>query len=136
MSVPFEKLYTFLHKIVKDDIVIYHWSPHGSRNLGHLVCSNADRSWEGLTNEEIIKRAMYDYTTPPAIFHDQEPLNYRYWSKEDFVTAFYKAKPPGFSFKNNIDDWLASLHLRSCLFRPNNFFQNTILVHKIGRAHV
>lgn len=129
MSVPLEKLYNFLHKIVNDDIVIYHWSLHGSRNLGDLVCSNANRSWEGLSTEEIVKRAMYDYTTPPVIFHDQEPLNYRYWNKEDFITAFYNSRPPGFKFAQNIDDWLASLHLRCCLFRPNNFFQNTILVH-------
>lgn len=129
MSVPLEKLYNFLHKIVNDDIVIYHWSPHGSRNLKDLVCSNSNRYWNNLSNQEIVKLVMYDYTTPNAVFHDQEPLNYKYWTKEDFITAFSSSRPAGVSFKTNINDWLASLHLRSCLFRPNNFFQNTILVH-------
>lgn len=129
MSIPLERLYNFLDKIVNVDMIIYHWTPHGSRNLKDLKTTRWTKPWDSLTVQEAVSGALYEYTTPNVVFHDQEPLNYNYWTGDEFVAAFYHNRVPGFKFKNNIDPWIAALHLRSCLLRPGNFFKQTILVH-------
>ena len=63
MFVPLDLLYDYLEDIVKQDLVIYRFWPHGSKNIQDLVPKH--------------DYTMFDSVTRPiVIFHDQEPLNY------------------------------------------------------------
>jgi len=64
MSVPLDRLYNYLDSLCNHDLIIYRFSPHGSKNLSNLT---------GLTD-------YYSFgwqkclLTPGVIVHDQEPL--------------------------------------------------------------
>lgn len=64
MHVPFEEIYNCISDIAGDDIIIYRWLPHGSKNL--LDLSELDqrrRTWTQFMDSTFM------------IMHDQEPLN-------------------------------------------------------------
>ena len=68
MSIPLDQLYHFIENIAKeinDNIVIYHFYPHGSKNIENLQELREDFTWQ-------------DYALNFSIYcHDQEPLNYK-----------------------------------------------------------
>jgi hypothetical protein len=75
MSIPLDRLYNYLHDLIDEDIIIYRWTPHGSKNLVDL-------------------RPMSDFHTldrflacPFFIAHDQEPLDYDYYESQRYVNA-------------------------------------------------
>jgi hypothetical protein len=72
MSVPLDRLYNYLHDVVNHDIVIYRWNPHGSKKLEDLT---------PLKETDFAKTI----TWPIMICHDQEPLNYYQYSKDDII---------------------------------------------------
>jgi hypothetical protein len=79
MSVPLDRLYNFLDSINRHnghDAIIYRFSPHGSRKPEDLTPLYKLRPWR----EQM--------TTPFAFYHDQEPLNFDYYSKQDFLSMF------------------------------------------------
>ncbi len=68
MSVPLDRLYTFLRDLCDQDIIIYRWYPHGSRKTAD--CRQLDPN---ITEFDKI-------TVPHMICHDQEPLNFDWFS--------------------------------------------------------
>jgi hypothetical protein len=74
MNVPFDRLYTFLQDVSnQDDILIYRWSPAGSRKLED--CSPLlPRPNSVLTR----------YTAKYLVCHDQEPLCFDDWPEPEF----------------------------------------------------
>jgi hypothetical protein len=67
MSIPLDRLYHFIENIAKeinDSIVIYHFYPHGSKNLENLYELTGPLTWQ----EKALNFSIY--------CHDQEPLNY------------------------------------------------------------
>jgi hypothetical protein len=81
MSVPLDRLYNFLDSINRHnghDAIIYRFSPHGSRKLEDLLPLYNIRSW---------RERM---TTPVIFYHDQEPLNFDYYSKQSYTNSFPK----------------------------------------------
>jgi len=72
MSVPLDRLYNYLQDIVKIDIVIYRWYPHGSK-------------------KPIYIRPLKHYDTmslqqgPFVLMHDQEPLGMDQYSDQDLI---------------------------------------------------
>ena len=48
MSIPLDKLYHYLQDIINEDIIIYRWFPHGSRNLENL------KPWSDYSNYEFL----------------------------------------------------------------------------------
>jgi hypothetical protein len=118
MSVPLDRLYNFLQRLCNRDIIIYRWTPHGSRNLGDL---------NPLNRAEVLDKPNVLVTRPPMICHDQEPLNFGYWTQDDFVnysmTEFLESESVAKQF--------AHWHLRSALqFRHKaHVFKNTLLCH-------
>jgi hypothetical protein len=77
-----------------------------------------------------------EMTTPYAIFHDQEPLNFNYWASDDF-TQFWMNKID-YSNSNHLLDgyklpqWInkfTSLHLRGVVQETINLYDYTIIVH-------
>jgi hypothetical protein len=74
MSVPFDRLYTFLRDVSDhDDILIYRWHPAGSRKL-------EDCAPLVPRPESILDR----YTAKYLVCHDQEPLRFNDWPNPEF----------------------------------------------------
>lgn len=65
-------MYHYLERCVDRDVLIYHFSPHGSKEIKNLTqLSHRDRNW-------------FDWNTSILmIMHDQEPLNFNYYNKEN-----------------------------------------------------
>lgn len=103
MSVPLDRLYHYLADCVNHDLIIYRWTPHGSRNLEHLT-NLIDYSFE--------KSVL----GVPVICHDQEPLDYELHSIEDFEKMY---DPP---------DHVGYLHFRR-LTDLKNVYDRAILLH-------
>jgi hypothetical protein len=81
MSVPLDRLYNFLDSINRHnghDAIIYRFYPHGSRKLENLLPLRENRSW----GERM--------TTPVMFYHDQEPLNFEYYSKQSYTISLPK----------------------------------------------
>ena len=80
MSVPLDNLYNFLDEVIDHDVLIYRWAPHGSKFLKDLL---------PLKSYSTFQR----YTNPVVICHDQEPLNFTYYTYNDIVNAFIDKNP-------------------------------------------
>jgi len=72
MSVPLDRLYNFLEDVVKTDIIIYRWFPHGSKKLEHMV------PLKNYTNQQL-------ETSLVMLSHDQEPINFSQYSNQDII---------------------------------------------------
>jgi len=122
MSVPLDRLYNFLHDIVNHDITIYRFWPHGSKKLEDLVRLLPAVPWtKGMT-------------TPQAIFHDQEPLNFNLWTQDDFEQAWHQyldtrkiKQHPLYHHPLQVS-FHTSLHLRTMVM-PLNLYNYVLLVH-------
>jgi len=122
MSVPLDRLYNFLHDIVNHDITIYRFWPHGSKKLEDLCLLTLFPPWV---------KAM---TTPQAIFHDQEPLNFNLWSQHNLEQAWHQylesqqlRHHPSYHCPSQVD-FYTSLHLRIKAM-PVNIYDYILLVH-------
>lgn len=65
MFVPLERLYGFLNHYVDDDVIIYHFRPHGSRKFSD-VCR--------LKDDEPAQNWLSKCKSIPMLMHDQESL--------------------------------------------------------------
>lgn len=118
MSIPLDKLYHFLHDLVNHDIIIYRWEPHGSKKLSDLVYHKP------------LKRIIEDYyTLPIMICHDQEPLNYEYYTVNDFKSCLRNLDP---SIQPLVDHPLGFESLYPKDFRAlswGNFYDRRLITH-------
>ena len=119
MSVPLDRLYNFLHDVSDNDIIIYRFTPHGSKKLSDLLPLVPILSWV----EEMV--------TPHAIFHDQEPLNFNYWIIDEFAQHWkqYVTDDQINSVYSEIEHvkHQSSLHLRGLIY--TNLYDYILLVH-------
>jgi hypothetical protein len=118
MSVPLNRLYHYLDDVVNHDLVIYRWMPHGSRKLADL-------------NQLIAYPESQWYNNPIAIFHDQEPLNYDFYTKDQLrnhAKLQFTKFSMNFMLEDSILDYVVAQHLRSATICINRYDQ-TILVH-------
>jgi hypothetical protein len=122
MSVPLDRLYNFLHSLVDHDITIYRFWPHGSKKL------------EDLRRLMLLPPWVKGMTTPQAIFHDQEPLNFNLWSQDDFERSWHQyidthpfEQHPSYHHPLQVD-FHTSLHLRARVM-PVNIYDYVLLVH-------
>jgi len=118
MSVPLDRLYHYLGDIVNHDLLIYRWLPHGSRKLEDLdqLMNYPEAKW---------------YHSPIAIFHDQEPLNYDFYSPEQIracAKALFLRDNTQSMLADPILDYLSQQHLRGIACCAN-YHDLTILVH-------
>ena len=117
MSVPLDRLYHYLGDVVNHDLLIYRWSPHGSRKLEDLV-------------------PLKNYSTsawvnfPQIICHDQEPLAY------DLSNSQIRTEVLKFFSRDNLEsletdlaiEYCTKLHWRVMLYVFNQF-DKTLLLH-------
>jgi len=108
-----------LQDVCNRDIIIYRWTPHGSRKLEDLLPL---LPLNALTNNPHLL-----VTTQPMICHDQEPLNYSYWTIEDFVNHIMTEQKESETIARQFAPW----HLRTALSRRHraHVFGYTLLCH-------
>jgi hypothetical protein len=124
MSVPLDRLYNYLDDCVNHDLVIYRWAPHGSRKLEDLTQLN--------------KYPIQEFNTGALmVCHDQEPLNWRFYSRSDIIQATrdWITKIPALHFLAAplLLEYQADFHLRSVI-GCDNFFDKTLLLHSECRS--
>ena len=124
MSVPLDRLYHYLADCVNHDLLIYRWLPHGSRKLEDLdqLIGYSEHEW---------------YNLPMVLFHDQEPLVYAMYTKDQLRNhAKQKFDNDRFNFmlKDSVLDYVASQHLRAAMICINRY-NKTILVHSEVHSH-
>lgn len=129
MSIPLDRLYDHLHNKSNHDMIIYRWLPHGSKKLTDLQPLSAQFLTDWVT-------AM---TTPIAIMHDQEPLNFDLWSDDDFSEYWrHTVKKQNFSdhyLESEIVQYQIGLHLRGVTSPGSNLYDQVILTHSEQNSH-
>jgi hypothetical protein len=105
-----------------NDMLIYHFFPHGSKKIEDLRSlvdyHNGSLSW------------LKTMTCPVIIFHDQEPLNFNFYTPDD-VWNVYKTINPA-SHRNSFVEFeklIKSMHLRSRLENTLNWYDKVLLGH-------
>ena len=141
MSVPLDRLYNYLNDIVKYNLLIYGWMPHGSTKLEDfcmLMDHMTPEDWLELRSKTTLQEfklltSRNDHAV--MICHDQEPLNFDRYSFEDFQRII-KQHHQKYREKLQIDNidrqsvvnYYARLGLRG-LTIPTNHYDHTLLLH-------
>ena len=118
MSVPLDRLYHYLADVVNHDLVIYRWAPHGSRKLEDLTLLTNYSEHQCLNN-------------PLMILHDQEPLNYEFYTQEqlyNYAKLTFVKLSDNFMLLDSVLNYVSDMHLRPpevCV----NHYDLTLLVH-------
>ena len=118
MSVPLDRLYHFLADCVNHDLLIYRWLPHGSRKLEDLdqLMNYSEFQW---------------YNSPIAVFHDQEPLDYNFYSQDQIYNQakkFFELQMP-VMLKESVLNYVSQQHIRGAIGLSVNNYDMTTLVH-------
>lgn len=118
MTVPLDRLYHYLGDVVNHDLLIYRWLPHGSRKLEDLdqLMTYSESHW---------------YHSPIVIFHDQEPLDYDFYSQDQIhhqAQKFFETQQP-IMLKDSVLNYLAQQHFRGVTGLVVNNYDLTMLVH-------
>jgi len=110
MSIPLDRLYHYIEDIAKeirgDDVLIYRFFPHGSKNINDLYC----------TKDYTIEDNIY---CPQVICYDQEPLNYN----------LYKNVPVKLGTKFVYDGNVDTLPSRNLRIFSGNIYDHCLLLH-------
>jgi hypothetical protein len=104
-------------------MLIYRWLPHGSKKLEDLQ----------LLNTDFYKDWTTSMTTPMAIMHDQEPLDFDLWTKEDFSRSWenyviLKQRNHHYRDKDRVE-FQVGLHLRGATNNGSNLYDCVIIAH-------
>ena len=75
MNIPVDNLYHWLQGIIPVPAIIYRFYPHGSKNISDLI------QLDFLSEENLTF-----YINIPVVAHDQEPLDYNFYTNIDPVT--------------------------------------------------
>jgi hypothetical protein len=106
MSVPLDRLYHFLESLIDRDVIIYHWIRNGVKDLKDLRMLNP-------------ASLFLQYTRPTVIMHDQEPLWYDFYGRDQILDS-KKTKPLSQGYKaieinQELIEFWEKLHLKSVL---------------------
>ena len=126
MSVPLDRLYNFLHDISDRALLIYRWTPHGSKKVADL---------KQLT--EYQPEHFKDKNLYPMICHDQEPLFYELYSESDIRKQILSIIDTSDDvLKGWIQlqiDLLSKMHLRGIILPQT--YDKMIILHSEKRSH-
>jgi len=118
MSVPLDRLYNYLDSLCNHDLLIYRFSPHGSKNLSDLLELNAydPMDW---------RQCM---STPGVIIHDQEPLYCNEATANAVVTEICNREG-----LNYVESWfrqqLLRFGVRALTMFRHGIYDKTLLIH-------
>lgn len=123
MNIPLDRLYHYLESLIDRDIIIYHWTPHGSRNLSNL------------RPLQHTPRDFSQYVNPLVVMHDQEWLQYDFYDRKYLLSRrLEQQKIDSFVFTEQSIEFLEKLHLRSEL--GNSLFPTTIVHSELHSEEV
>ena len=128
MSIPLDRLYDHLYYKSNHDMLIYVWTPHGSRKLSDLT------QWKPTFLRSWIDRM----TMPLIIMHDQEPLEFDLWTADDFFQQLKQKIIENASDSNFGDkeiNFHKGLHLRGVIAPSCNLNDYVIIVHSEQNSH-
>ena len=126
MSVPLDRLYNFLHDISNRALLIYRWTPHGSKKLEDL---------KALTYTPY-PNSLY-LSDPAMICHDQEPLFYELYSESDIRSRLVNTARVDLEMSEKKEwerwdpaqiDFLSKLHLRGLIYYLIQLAHDKILI--------
>lgn len=128
MSIPLDRLYNFINELCNDDILIYRWTPHGSKKMQDLKLIKKTSGVKSgrLSLEEIVR--------PSMICHDQEPLNYDLYLQDKMLPTLqnaFKTKRPQLEPQQNFartTSIFSHWHLRAWT-SPFNIHDQTLILH-------
>ena len=128
MSIPLDRLYYYLEDLCSEDILIYRWYPHGSKKLTDL----------GFIDKSKFAIPLFENLSMPVmICHDQEPLNYNFYTQEEFLSVV-KEQAEQRKLTQPRLDWCyseefmkiyAASHLRTKILNPMNLHDLILLCH-------
>lgn len=116
MSVPLDRLYNYVDGLCNHDIVIYRFTPHGSKKLEdlqpiHVIDHSIDNEW------------VRHMLTPVMVCHDQEPLYYDLYTPQDITNCAREEWDPV------LTNLASTMHFRGVLTLPQNCYDKTLLCH-------
>lgn len=119
MLIPIDRLYNFLDGISNYNLVIYRWFPHGSKKLKDLLkIKNYSK--------------FYEMINPQVIFHDQEPLQFDYYSFDEvFDRLVVGTELIGVTCSSEIKDYfkkISNYNIRAVV-SGLNLYDKVLLVH-------
>lgn len=128
MSIPLDRLYHYIESLSGDNILIYRWFPHGSKKLEDLKLLN-DKKFPNKKIERILLHNM--------ICHDQEPLDYNYYSLDDFMSVvreaaeYRKTQEPynSWCYSEEFLKLFAKSHFRTKIASPTSLHDLILLCH-------
>ena len=128
MSIPLDRLYDYVESLVQefhtDNIVIYRFYPHGSKNLDNLrplrEYSIIDKAVKNLW----VKR-MY---TPTVIMHDQEPLDYHYYTTDQIAKYVIDSNEFNITHPEYLKVY-TDMHIRAVSWCRNSVWDYSLLCH-------
>lgn len=110
MSIPLDRLYHYIESVASDvrndNVLIYRFYPHGSKNTNDLHC----------TRKHTAEENMY---CPHLICYDQEPLNYN----------LYKNVPIRLDKDFEFYGDPTTLPKRNLRIKPGNIYDHCLLLH-------
>lgn len=141
MSVPTHNLYDFVHQSTKKKFYLLYYHPWGSRNLFDVKHYQIDPEFmdgpNGIESNDRIDLGIKPCTPvdwkhasilQPIIFcHDQEPLNYDFYSDNSIAVADYYNNAPAPGIATFSTPYTDNLNLR--LTVPHALQQKWILLH-------
>ena len=110
MSVPLDRLYNFLNSLCNRDTLIYHFFPHGSKKHSNLQ----------LLDSGPVSISTW-LTTPIVLMHDQEPLDWKLFTNQEYIEEF----PESAELKVE----LVNANIRPKFCHLANCYDYTILCH-------
>jgi hypothetical protein len=125
MSVPLDRLYNHLDGLCNHDIVIYRFSPHGSKKLADLD-ELSHYKWQ-----EIISK-------PGAIFHDQEPLVFNQYLDNDILNHFLTIDASLQGSPDNlkrITSLISEQNIRAITSNRIGVYDQALLIHSEKNSH-
>ena len=118
MSVPLDRLYNYLDSLCNHDLLIYRFSPHGSKNLSDLRELNnyLPMGWR------------WCLLTPGVIVHDQEPLYFNTTTAMSIVTNFCNRAQLDYMapFQSEL---AAKYWFRALTVFQHSIYDKTLLIH-------
>ena len=126
MSVPLDRLYHYLDDCVNHDLLIYGWFPHGSRKLEDL------KPWLSYSDSEFLNSAL-------IICHDQEPLDYEFYSQQDLEDHAKKLCPAVGLYQSTsypVLEYVVNQNLRGMTLCANQHDLTMLLHSELNSDHV
>jgi hypothetical protein len=123
MSVPLDNLYHWIEGMIPVPAVIYLFYPHGTKNISNM-----------LPLKEYPNLSQYAFDIP-VIMHDQEPLNYKFYtnlSADQITCNLHKIPFQLLEYKKRMAELCSSKNLSSVVYYHESCHEKTFYQYTTG----